>query len=169
MVGTQSKYTIEDVLFILLPVLQIYQFVVTSCAFITPEGKVAKEALERGEIPELPKRNKKEFDLLQCIRERDACCDMEEGVETDVEGYVAMCTAVIELQDMYCAYTTSERYLWGQVYKILCGELVATRDILSPLFTPNERLKVFLGKHIERGEAHFDAILEYVVDICPYA
>lgn len=171
-IHTQSKYSWEDVAYVMFPILDRYDYVVSSCSYITGEGIEALACLDRGETPHLPNEWKVDKStLLRDIKRRaeDVYVDMNDVLDTDQEGYVALCIAMCELNRLSSAYVGYEVYLWKQVHLILQGQDVAVRDILSPLFTSNDVLKLFLAKHVALGEEHFNRILDYAERIRPMA
>lgn len=174
-VASQTKYTEDDVNFVLFPVL--YRYGLTIHSYLTPEGKEALALLKSGKVPVFESKLSKPIDKAVVLKEilyNDKTAypydvmDDEHYLNDDVPGYLAMSVAIIELNGLSSKFEDWEIYMWEQICSILKKEPNACTDILSPLFTHNEDLKNFLDKHIGLGSEHFKVILDYTNQLCTY-
>jgi hypothetical protein len=172
-VEKQSKYSWEDVAFVMFPVLKRFDLVVTSCSFRTPEGEQALALLRRGRRPTLDFDVKITLDVCKDAEERAQSYDLEyygeDGFSTDPDGYTAFFTLMLKL-DLSSNYTAAEWHLWNQVYQILQGGQPSCYDILCPFiesFEDKDMVIAFLKPRLERGQHAFLEWMYYAENVCP--
>lgn len=161
-INEQSKYTWEDVHYIIFPVLSKFDMTVTSCSYLTSQGCDMLALLQRGESPP-PLPNK----MIEIHSIRASYADTEEDCfYNDEEGYMTFFKAMCNLE-AYCPFIGYEWYLWTQIHCILQGEKPVVYAILVPFFEPSVVLEDFLTKHLSKGEDGFRLWYIYAESNCP--
>lgn len=176
MLESQTKYSWDDIRYILIPVLGKFEFTTAPYPWITPDGLVALATLhEDGRIPDLDfKRHDYTDAQILTEAERRADCsyyEEDDRFESDPEGYVEFFHTMLDLDRVWSNYCAFGRYIWTQIYAILRGEKPPVRDILAPLLGErgmhNPKLRAFLEEHLKKGEEEFEHWYRYAEHTCP--
>ncbi len=170
-VDTQHLFSIDDVNFVIFPVLYRYNMVMTSSSYLTREGTMALSDLDRGVIPQITmsciRMTKKELHAAVISNDNSIWYDNDGDFHGDQEGYLAFITAMLQLR-LSSSYVDMEWYLWNQILLILNGHRPPCRVILLGLFEQNDTLKRFLNERIKvDNQEEFETWMKYVTDISP--
>ncbi len=170
-ISKQTKFTKDDVQMIIFPIIDTFDFVVTSNSFLTTEGIEALKEFQEGRLPILKLRKYPKLTDERC-RSNANTLYVEDGYETNLSGYLKFLNMLIYVNDFYCAYEGSGLHMWLTAFSIIKGERPAVYDILNPhvVFEESDRQELcdFINKYESKGQEKFIEWLEYIEELCPY-